>query len=484
MSIWNQKSKILVTCPKGVPPYLKEEIEALNFPVLAEMDTAIQTEGTLQDTMILNLHLRTAQRVLYQLERLIVNTPEGLYQTINSIEWETLLHDSGKAAYVCVTSIADNPLITDSSFVNVKVKDAIVDRMRDKCGRWPDSGPDKDKAVVHVYWKNNQADVYLDTSGERLSLRGYRKIPLQAPMQEILAAVLIMATGWKGERNFINPMCGSGTLAIEAAFIALNRAPGLMRNNYGFMFIKEFPEEFWQELRKRAKANARKTLSAKIIATDIDKTALIAARQNAQTAGVEHLIEFNVCPYEKTSIPEDGGIIILNPPYGERMDAISIKPPSKDFRGNREATVNGRKIILRKPADRYDKNSHSQEREFHANLQSKVYRDGKEEATQAYYYIRRGADDAANKGRRMNANWYQILEATYQGIGDFFKKIGGGYSGYIFTGNLKMIKKVGLRTKRRIIFYNGEIECRLLEYELYAGSQKRSTDNKRTSGEI
>jgi putative N6-adenine-specific DNA methylase len=442
MSIWNQKSKILVTCPNGVSPYLKEEIEALNFPVLAEMDTAIQTEGTLQDTMILNLHLRTAQRVLYQLEKLIVTTPEVLYRKINSIEWETLLHDSGRAAYVCVTSIVDNPLITDSRFVNVKVKDAIVDRIRDKCGRRPDSGPDKDKAVVHVYWKNNQADIYLDTSGERLSLRGYRKIPLQAPMQEILAAAVIMATGWKGEKNFINPMCGSGTLAIEAAFIALNRAPGLMRNNYGFMFIKEFPEEFWQELRKRAKAHARKTLPAKIIATDIDKTAVIAARQNAQTAGVDHLIEFNACPYEKTPIPEDGGIIILNPPYGERMDAISTKPHAKDFRVNREAAVNGRRIIFRKASDRQDKGSRSKEREF------------------------------------------KILEATYQGIGDFFKKNGGGYGGYIFTGNMEMIKKVGLRTKRRIIFYNGDIECRLLEYELYAGSLKHPMEKTKHPAKI
>ena len=435
MTIWNQKSKILVTCPKGVSPYLKEEIEALNFPVLAELDTAIQTEGTLQDTLILNLHLRTAQRVLYQLERLIVNTPESLYRKIKSIEWENLLHDSGKAAYVCVTSIADNPLITDSRFVNVKVKDAIVDRIRNKCGRRPDSGPDKDKAVVHVYWKNNQADVYLDTSGERLSLRGYRKIPLQAPMQETLAASAIMATGWKGEKNFINPMCGSGTLAIEAAYIALNRAPGLMRNNYGFIFIKEFPEEFWQELRKKAKANARKILPAKIIATDIDKTAVTAARQNAQTAGVDHLIEFNTCSYEETSIPDGGGIIILNPPYGERMDAINTKSQSKDFRVSREATAQGRKIIIRKASDRQDKSGHIQAKNF------------------------------------------QILEATYQGIGDFFKMVGGGCRGYIFTGNLEMIKKVGLRTKRRIIFYNGEIECRLLEYELYTGSQKSKQES-------
>ncbi|MFZ1981555.1 MAG: class I SAM-dependent RNA methyltransferase [Smithella sp.] len=442
MSIWKKKSKILVTCPKGVSPYLKEEITALGFPVVAEWDTAIQTQGTLQDTMILNLHLRTAQRVLYQLETLIVDTPENLYRKINSIPWETLLHDSGKAGYFCVTSIADNPLITDSRFVNVRVKDAIVDRMRDKCGRRPDSGPDKDKAVVNVYWKNNKADIYLDTSGERLALRGYRKIPLGAPMQETLAAAVILATGWKGERNFINPMCGSGTLAIEAAFIALNRAPGFLRNNYGFMFIKEFPEDYWQELRKKAREKILKKLPAKIIATDIDKTAVTAARNNAQTAGVDHLIEFDICPYEKTSIPEGGGIIILNPPYGERMNAINTKQPSKDFRNQRQALAQGRKIILRKSSDRRDSSSQEDAREI------------------------------------------QALEAAYQGIGDFFKKTGGGYNGYIFTGNLELIKKIGLRTKRRIIFYNGEIECRLLEYELYAGSLKHGAVDKPTSGEI
>lgn len=442
MSIWEKKSKILVTCPKGVSPYLKEEITALGFPVAAEWDTAIQTQGTLRDTMILNLHLRTAQRVLYQLETLLVDTPEILYRKINSIPWETLLHDSGKAGYFCVTSIADNPLITDSRFVNVKVKDAIVDRMRDKCGRRPDSGPDKDKAVVNVYWKNNKADIYLDTSGERLALRGYRKIPLGAPMQETLAAAVILATGWKGERNFINPMCGSGTLAIEAAFIALNRAPGFLRNNYGFMFIKEFPEDYWQELRKKAREKILKKLPAKIIATDIDKTAVAAARNNAQTAGVDHLIEFDICPYEKTSIPEDGGIIILNPPYGERMNAINTKQPSKDFRNQRQALEQGRKIILRKSSDRRDNSSQTDAREI------------------------------------------QALEAAYQGIGDFFKKTGGGYNGYIFTGNLELIKKIGLRTKRRVIFYNGEIECRLLEYELYSGSLKHGAVDKPTSGEI
>ena len=428
MSIWKQKNKILVTCPKGVATYLKAEIETLGFPVLNEIDTAIQTEGTLEDTMFLNLQLRTAQRVLYQLQTFKVASPGALYERVNSIAWETLLHESGKRGYVCITSIVDNPLITDSRFVNVKVKDAIVDRIRDKCNSRPDSGPDKDKAVVHVYWKNDQAIVYIDTSGDRLSLRGYRKIPLQAPMQETLAAAVILATGWRGKGAFINPMCGSGTLAIEAALIGLYRAPGLSRNNYGFMYIKEFPHEIWDELRKKARNVAKKTLPAKIIATDIDEGAVQAARQNAQTAGVDHLIEFQTCPYEKTPVPPGGGVIMLNPPYGQRLDMTMTK---RQFSESKKETIQGRSLIVRKASDR-------------------EARDG-----------------------NFKTNMIGRLEAAYEGIGDFFKNTAYGYRGYIFTGNLDMAKKVGLRTKRRLTFYNGEIECRLLEYELYSGSKKR-----------
>lgn len=439
MSVWQKKNKILVTCPKGVAPYLKEEIEALNFPVLSQWDTAIQTAGTLQDTMVLNLHLRTAQRVLYQLDKFIADAPETLYKKINALPWENLLHASGPEAYFCVTSFADNPSITDSRFVNVKVKDAIADRMRDQCGSRPDSGPDKNKAVVHVHWRNNQADVYLDTSGERLSLRGYRKIPLLAPMQESLAAAVILATGWRGESHFINPMCGSGTLAIEAALIALNRAPGLLRHNYGFMHIREFPQDDWQELRKKARTESRKQMPAGIIATDISKEAVVAARQNAQTAGIDHLIDFNICPFERTSVPEGNGIIVVNPPYGERMNADHKGPAAKTVRHDREKIADGHKIIIRKSSDRYAGAKRIEEREI------------------------------------------RKLETTYQGIGDFFKKTGDGYRGFIFTGNLDMIKKVGLRTRQRIILYNGDIECRLLEYELYRGSLKHAADDHPTS---
>lgn len=426
MSIWQKKSRILITCPKGVVPYLRAEIEELGFPILQEIDTAVSTEGTLTDTMVLNLQLRTAQHVLYQLQIFKALSPGALYERLNAIPWETILHDSGSGAYVCVTSVVDHPEITDSRFANLKAKDAIVDRIREKTGIRPDSGPERNRAVIHVYWRNDQAMAYIDTSGERLSLRGYRKIPLAAPMQETLAAALIKATGWQGRTPLVNPMCGSGTLAIEAALMALHRAPGLGRGNYGFMHIRDFPYESWQELRRKARNDSLKTLPSTIIASDIDPRAVEAARSNAQTAGVDRLIEFKVCSFEKTPTPGGRGVIVINPPYGERLEPLKIKPTRSE---RKKEIAPGQKVILRKAADIVHKSGGS--------------------------------------------TTLQRLEALYEGCGDWFKSIGRGYLGYIFTGNLEVIKKVGLRTKRRMTFYNGEIECRLLEYELYEGSRKQ-----------
>jgi putative N6-adenine-specific DNA methylase len=207
-------------------------------------------------------------------------------------------------------------------------------------------------------------------------------------MQETLAAGVILATGWKGKDNFINPMCGSGTLAIEAALIGLGRPPGLLRSYYGFMYLKGFNESSWGEIRRKARATARDWMEGKIIATDISAEAIQGAKKNAQTAGVDRWIDFGICPYGDTPVPNGEGVVMLNPEYGERM----------------------------------------------------------------------GEKDA--------------LREVYKGIGDFFKKRCQGYHGYIFTGNLDLAKRVGLRTMRKIPFYNSNIECRLLEYDLYEGTHK------------
>ncbi len=393
MSFWKKKSRIVITCAKGVPPFLRQEILSLGFPVLSEGRAEVETEGTLEDTLRLNLLIRTGQRILFLVESFNSKTPDELYKKVSRIGWEDYIPAE---SYFSVTSSVHHPTIKDSRFPNVKCKDAVVDRMKEKSGRRPNSGPERDKVVIHLHWRNNRCHVFLDSSGEPLSRRGYRMIPLKAPMQETLAAAVVLASGWMGNGNFINPMCGSGTLAIEAALIALERAPGLLRGNYSFMHLKGFDESSWKVLRRKIRAEAKDSFIGRIIATDVSQQAVEAAKKNAMTAGVERFIEFGVCDFSETPVPDGGGTVIVNPEYGERMG---------------------------------EKNG---------------------------------------------------LKETYKGVGDFFKKKCQGYRGYIFTGNLDLAKKAGLRTSRRIPFYNGPIECRLLEYDLYEGSRKRESTNLQT----
>lgn len=387
MSFWKRKSRIVITCAKGVPPFLKQELLSLGFPVLSAGNAEVETEGTMEETLRLNLLIRTGQRVLFLLESFNAKTPDELYRRVSRINWEDYISED---SYFSVTSSVHNPTIKDSRFANVKCKDAVVDRIKEKRGQRPDTGPERNRIVVHLYWKGNVAEIFLDTSGEALSKRGYRMIPLKAPMQETLAAAVVLATGWTEDGNFINPMCGSGTLAIEAALVALDRAPGLLRSNYGFMHLKEFDESSWKVLRRKIRAEAKDRLNGRIIATDISQQAVEAAKKNAMTAGVDRFIEFGVCNFSGTPVPTNGGVVILNPEYGERMGEM------------------------------------------------------------------------------------EKLRDTYKEIGDFFKKKCQGYRGYVFTGNLDLAKKVGLRTNRRITFFNGPIECRLLEYDLYEGSRKEA----------
>ncbi len=388
----SKKSKIVVSCPKGLSPFLSREVLSLGFSVAAETVSTVTTEGTFEDTLRLNMFLRTGHHVLYHLNDFAASSPEDLYDGIYSIEWEDYIPEDG---YLSVSSSASHHSISDSRYANMKCKDAIVDRIRAKTGRRPDSGPSRDCVVVFFHWKEDYCSVYLDTSGDSLSKRGYRKRPMQAPLQETLAAALVMAAGWEGNGHFINPMCGSGTLAIEAALIAMKIAPGLIRENFAFMHLKGFNAPLWKRLKETSLGLSKKDLGGRIIATDINDRAVDAARKNAEDAGVSDLIEFSACDFRETPVPDGGGTVLINPEYGERM------------------------------------------------------------------------------GEGKN------LSEIYRGIGDFLKQRCQGYSGYVFTGNPALAKMVGLRPRRRLQFFNGTIECRLLQYDLYEGSKKarRSGDN-------
>lgn len=315
-NLFKNTSKIVITCPKRMSHLLKGEVLELGFTEVEEGHMSVSLQGTMKDCMKLNLFLRTGHSVLFQIKEFQAKTPEDLYREMFAIPWEDYIDVNG---YFSVTSFSDNPEILDSRFPNLKCKDAIADRMTEKKGYRPNSGPERFKTVLNLHWREDRASIYVDTSGETIAKHGYRKIPFKAPLQESLAAALILASKWDKNSNFINPMCGSGTLAIEAALIAQNRAVGLLRSNFGFIHILGFEPEPWEELRKEARLLSKKNLDFKIIATDINGDAIQAAQRNAATAGVDHVIEFSCCDFRETPIPEGGGIVLINPEYGERL---------------------------------------------------------------------------------------------------------------------------------------------------------------------
>ncbi|WP_018126491.1 THUMP domain-containing class I SAM-dependent RNA methyltransferase [Balneola vulgaris] len=316
MADFHKPSTISITCPKMISPFLKKEVEDLGFTVQHQRYAGVELKGSLHDCMKLNLCLSTAHRVHYLLKTFTANNADELHKELVTIPWEDYIDKHG---YVSITSFIKNKTINNTQFANLKVKDAIVDRIREKTGSRPDSGSDLNKTVVFLFWKGTEASIYLDTSGESISRRGYRVRNHTAPMQETLASTIIQASKWKVGQHFINPMCGSGTLAIEAALMALGRPAGLLRPNYGIKHILGFDVGEWNSLRSDLKHSANKDFKGKIIATDIDNRAIKAAQKNAQTAGVDHLIEFHRCDFQDTPIPEGDGVVVFNPPYGERI---------------------------------------------------------------------------------------------------------------------------------------------------------------------
>ena len=316
MPLLSGRHHIVVPCSPGIAPYLSAEIRSLGLPVLRELTTSIETKGDFSQALALNLELRCGQRVLWRLAAFTAADADALYQNLLPLPWEELIPADG---YFSITSIVDNPTIRDNRFANLRVKDAIVDRLRRVLGRRPDSGPRRDRLVFYLFWKDDGVRIYLDTSGPTLARRGYRLDPGKAPLRETLAAALIQASGWEGKGSFVNPMCGSGTLAIEAVLRARNLAPGLLRESYSFQFLKDYDSRNWRTLKAAARRRARPDRRLRVIATDIDPAMIALARENAARAGVAEAIEFQVCDFAETPVPPGGGVVLCNPEYGSRL---------------------------------------------------------------------------------------------------------------------------------------------------------------------
>ena len=311
------------TCAPGLSSWLEAELRALGHEPVNIEHTGVEIKATMAQSMKLALRLRTAFHLLQRFADLNARNADQMYEQAVRLPWERVLSPDG---YVSVVSSVRNETIRNSMFANVRLKDAIVDRISQVEGRRPDAGPKNDQAVVHLFWHGDRCRVSLDLAGRKLSDRGYRKIPHLAPMRETIAAAILMETGYDGSRPLMVPMCGSGTIAIEAALMAAGRAPGLLRNNFGLQHLRTFDQDAWQTERNAAKKLRNKQPIAPIVATDIDPGAVEAAHKNAVTAGVDHLIRFEIGDFAVTPMPQERGTIILHGEYGERMgDPVKVR---------------------------------------------------------------------------------------------------------------------------------------------------------------
>ena len=402
-SIWTTEADIGLACARGLTPYALSEARALGFKIVADDRDSVTVRGTMLDALRLNLHLRTAHRVLFPVGRFEAKNLDHLYNHALEIPWEDWLDPDG---YFTVHGAVHNDTVRDTRMPALHLKDAVADRMRKACGRRPDSGKENKGAALFFIWRERDLRIFIDTSGLPLSRRGYRLIPGKAPMQEALAAACVMATGWKGDSPFIAPMCGSGTPAIEAAMIAKGRAPALTRDYFAFRHLRGYgtplegkpwfsslphgldlppspsPDTVWKTLVDEA-VNREKPMAEmpKIIVTDISHEAVRIARANAKAANMDRYLTFGVCDFAETALPYGNpGVIFVNPEYGERMGD------------------------------------------------------------------------------------YEELYPLYQRIGAWYRE-NSRYTGCVFTSSPRLARAIGSEPDKLLPFFNGALDCRLLVFQ-------------------
>ena len=416
MNIWKDKDfPIIISCAKTLAPWTEKEVRSFGYEPIDKSENYVVVRGALRDVLKLNLWLRTAHRVLVPLFRGQCRHVRELYDKAVTIDWENLIDVDG---YFTVSSVVHNNSVRDTRLPSLVLKDAVVDRIRSKLGRRPDSGGDYDRgASVFLHWNDDTCIIYLDTSGAPLSKRGYRKIPGSAPMQETLAAACIDAMEWDGTSPFISPMCGSGTPAIEAAMKAMNRAPGSLRAHFGFMGIKGYnqiipgekaplaaprqrfgvsPELIFKDMLLEAASKENKNIP-RILATDISPEAIQNAQINAHAAGVFNKITFTACDFGETDVQQFS---------------------RKSGDGETPAENSARPAVFFNPE----------------------------------YGIRLGDTEE--------------LKKLYDRIGQFLAEYCKGMTGGLITGNPDLAREVNVTYKHRVPFYNGPIDCRLFIYEL------------------
>lgn len=379
-----ERFKMIAKTMFGLEEVLAAELKELGAEDITPVTRAVTFTGTMETLYKANYCCRTALAILKPFAEFEANNEQELYDNVYKIEWEHILDVD---ATFFIESAANSKIFTNSYYAALKTKDAIVDRFRSMFGKRPSIDTENPTYKFNIHIFQNHVTLLMNSSGESLHKRGYRQAVGIAPINEVLAAGLIQLSGWKADCSFFDPMCGSGTILIEAAMFANNIPAQYYRRNFAFMRWKEFSILDWKRVKEHADRQIHE-FEYEIWGSDIDMGVLQQAEANLKYAKLHHDVMLYNESIETKEPPEGECIIITNPPYGERIAV-------------------------------------------------------------------------------------EDLNSMYTMIGDTFKNLyGDGKTAWLITSDFEAMKNIGLRPSRKIHLFNGPLECRFLQFDLYSGSKK------------
>jgi putative N6-adenine-specific DNA methylase len=317
LSSSSRPERFFAPCPRGLEALLAAELTSFGASAPEATAGGVGFAGSLETCYRANLWSRLASRILWRVAQFDYGSEDDVYAAARAVDWFSLF-DVNRTLRVYVT--AQKSPLKSLEFVTLRVKDAVCDRFRDDVGRRPDVERASPEVRVHVFLEEKRGALYLDTSGEALFKRGWRADVVDAPLRENLAAGILQLTGWKFDQALLDPMCGGATLLVEAAAMARARAPGLKRA-FGFEKLDTFNATLWKRLREEASQPAQKAPRLQLYGSDADARSLNAARRNLAAAGVERWVTLEASDVLKRKAPADAGVMVANPPYGERIGA-------------------------------------------------------------------------------------------------------------------------------------------------------------------
>ncbi len=334
----DKKFGVTATTLYGLEGILAGELEKAGAEEITKKNRAVSFRGNKKLLYRANLSLRTASRLLVPIQKFGVRDEKKLYEAARDIDWKKYL---GVKDTFAVDSVVHSPHFNHSKYVALKIKDAIVDQFRDRYGRRPSVDRERPDLRINVHIDRSVCVISLDSSGFPLHRRGYRLEGSTAPINEVLAAGMVMLSGYDGSGSFIDPLCGSGTIVIEAAMIALDIAPGLLRKDFGFFRWKDYDSKLYKRIVRELSADTGEGPAHQIVGSDISGKTIRVATKNVERAGLQEAVRLHTGSIEKLVPPPGPGIMVTNPPYGERMGKEDINGFYKSIGDALKSEYNG-----------------------------------------------------------------------------------------------------------------------------------------------